>query len=330
MTIIRGIEKHASQKKIAIYARVSSQKQKEGETIESQIDALRHYAKDNDYCINEKLIFLDDGVSGSLLQRPALDDLREIIRFEPIEVLLIYAPDRLSRNYTHQLILMEEFRRQGVKVHFLKNPPSEDTPEAKMFQHFQGIFAEYERTLILDRSRRGRVYKAKQGDPSIIPSVPYGYRKEKKDNRTIVVVVDNEAIVIKKIFYLYLHESTSLSDVARRISEEGIKPRKGGDKWDRATIRDILRNPTYTGTSYFGKTERCEGKSESIRKYGSKVYQQAKYARRKLSQEQWLSINVPAIISESDFEQIQEKLKKNKTFAARHTKYPSLLLGLLT
>jgi site-specific DNA recombinase len=321
---------HPSPKKVAIYARVSSQKQKDEDTIESQIDALRHYAQKSEYTIQENLIFSDNGVSGSILQRPALDELRDMIRHEPVEVLLIYSPDRLSRNYTHQLILMEEFRKQGVKVHFLKNPPSADTPEAKMFQHFQGIFAEYERALILDRSRRGRIYKAKQGDPSILPSLPYGYRKIKNENRTVVEVVSSEALVVKAIFRLYLHETDSLMDVARKISEQGIKPKKGGVAWDRSSIREILKNPTYTGTSYFGKTERCEGSLENIRRYNSKIYEKAKYGRKKLPQEQWLPISVPQIICESDFEQVQEKLKKNKVLSERNTKYPSLLQGIMT
>jgi site-specific DNA recombinase len=324
------IKQQTSQKKAAIYARVSSQKQKDEETIDSQVDALYLYACENGYTINDKLVFLDNGVSGSILQRPALDELRDMIRFEPIETLLVYAPDRLSRNYTYQLILMEEFKKNGVKVCFLKNPPSDNTPEAKMFQHFQGIFAEYERALILDRSRRGRIYKAKQGDPAIIPSVPYGYRKIKQEKQTMVEIVKEEAEVVKKIFQLYLHESQSLMEVARTVSSTGIKPRKGGKQWDRTTIRDILKNPTYIGTSYFGKTERSDGSSDRIRKYASKVYLKPKYARKKRPQNEWVAISVPPIISESDFEQVQVQLKKNKELASRNTKYPSLLQGLVT
>ena len=325
----RSVEKNTMLKKAAIYARVSSLQQKEEETIDSQIDILKTYAKENDYHIDDRLIFLDNGVSGGTLQRPALDELRDIIRFETIEILLIYAPDRLSRNYTHQLILMEEFKKHGVKICFFKTPPEVNTPEAKMFQHFQGIFAEYERALILDRSRRGRYYKAKQGNPSVIPSLPYGYKKIKNENEISVVIVEEEAIVVKEIYRLYVHEAKSLQEVAKKITLKGIKPRKGGSQWDRATIRDILRNPTYTGTSYFGKTERCEGVSNRIRKYGSKTYTKAKYGRKKRLQEDWLAINVPPMISENDFEEVQEKLKNNKNLANRNTKKPSLLQGLV-
>ena len=88
---------------------------------------------------------------------------------------MIYSPDRLARSYPHQLILLEEFRKYYVEIFFIKDAPQGNTPEAVMFNHFQGIFAEYERALILDLSRRGRIHKAKQGDPSILSNVAYGY-----------------------------------------------------------------------------------------------------------------------------------------------------------
>ena len=317
-------------KRVALYARVSSQKQKEEATIDSQLDALRLYAQESNYVVHDTLIFLDDGVSGTTLQRPALDELRDIIRFEPIEAVLIYAPDRLSRNYTHQLILMEEFRKHAVKVCFIKNPPKSTSPEEQMFQHFQGIFAEYERALILDRSRRGRLYKAKQGNPIVLPSLPYGYRRIKKEGQSCVIVLEEEAKVIREIYYLYIHEALSLSGVAEKITKSGAQTRKGGLNWDKATIRDILKNPTYLGTAHFGKTEKCEGSSVHIRKYGSKVFTKAKYARKKRPQEDWIAISIPQMVSESDFEQAQERLKKNKALASRNTKEPSLLQGLIT
>jgi len=318
-----------TQKKAAIYARVSSQKQKDEETIDSQLDAIKSFAKKRGYLIDDKNVFLDNGVSGSKLQRPALDELREVMRFETFEAVLIYTPDRLSRNYTHQLILMEEFRRYGVKPFFLKNPPNNDTPEGKMLQHFQGIFAEYERTLFLDRSRRGRIYKAKRGDVNIIPSVPFGYRKIKQADKTHVVIDEDEAQIIRKIFFLYIHETESLCSVARKITETGVKPRKGGTRWDMSTIRDIVKNPTYLGTSYFGKTEVCERDSDTIRKHGKKTFLKPKHARRDRPEDEWIPISVPQIISESDFEIAQERLKKNKSLSPRNTVVPGLLQGLI-
>jgi site-specific DNA recombinase len=274
-------------------------------------------------------VFLDNGVSGKGLHRPALDELRDVIRTERLEAVLMYAPDRLARSYPHQLILLEEFRKYGVKVCFLKGAPEGNTPEAVMFNHFQGIFAEYERALILDRSRRGRLYKAKQGDPSVLPDVPFGYRKIRNDRHVFVEVVEKEAAVVKLIFRLYVHEGLSSSAICRYLKENGILTSKGNANWDKATIRDMLRNPAYIGSACYGKTERSEGVSNKIRHHSKGTYIKAKYARIKLPEEKWLSISIPAIVSENDFQLVQEQGIKNKALSSRNTKEPSLLQGLV-
>lgn len=317
-------------KKAAIYARVSSQRQKEGETINSQVDALRLYAQQEDYLIPDNWIFLDDGVSGKTLQRPALDELRDMIRTEPLEAVLIYAPDRLARSYPYQLILLEEFRKNGIKVCFLKGPQDGNTPEAVMFNHFQGIFAEYERGLILDRSRRGRIHKAKQGDPAILPNIAYGYKRVKNGRTTTIEVVEEHASVVREIFRLYIYENMPLRRIARLLSDKGLKTPKGNTTWEMTTIRDFLKNTAYIGTAYYGKTERCDGKSNRIRRLHSQKYIQPKYARNKLPEERWMPIAMPAIISEHDFELAQVQITKNIEHASRNTKEPSLLQGLVT
>src|SRR5262249_53784646 len=145
------------------------------------------------------------------------------------------APDRLARNYPHQLILLDEFRRCGVKVHFIKQASQGDTPEAIMFTHFQGIFAEYERALILDRSRRGTIHKAKIGDPTILPKLPYGYKRTKNERQTVIEIVEVEASIVRKIFSLYVHERLSLNEICRRLGGEQVKSPKGNSRWYPAT-----------------------------------------------------------------------------------------------
>lgn len=313
----------------AIYARVSSQKQKEGETIESQLMALRVFAKEKGFDIPEKLIFADDGVSGSILQRPALDELRDVVRAEPLNYIFVYSPDRLSRNYAHQLILLEELRKHGVQAFFLKAPPEANTPEAKMFTHMQGIFAEYERALILDRSRRGRMHKARQNDPIILPCMPYGYERAKEGQKSAVYIKENEAVVVKEVFRLYVHERVSLRKVANTMTEKGVKPPKKGSEWHVSTVRGILKNQAYIGTAHYGKTERCEGTPNYIRHCRSGTFHKPKYARKIKSESEWIPIDMPQIIGESDFELAQERLKENAALAARNTKELGLLQGLL-
>jgi site-specific DNA recombinase len=316
------------EKKAAIYARVSSQKQKEDETIESQIEALHVHALQEGYRIPENWLFVDNGISGEMLQRPALDELRDVAQLESLETILIYSPDRLARKYSHQLILLEEFRRHGVNVCFLKKAPSNDTPEAVMFSHFQGIFAEYERALILDRSRRGRLHKAKQGDPRVLPSVPFGYKKVRIGHQVLVELIEPQADAVRDMFRWYVYDKLTLNSIARRLTENHVRSQKGSP-WAASTVRDIINNPAYTGTAYYGKTEKCDGDQITIRHYSSGRFSSPKKPTKMVSKENWYPINVPQIISENDFEMAQEQLKINKDLAARNTKEPSLLQGLI-
>lgn len=317
-------------KKAAIYARVSSQKQKDGETIESQIDALKEFATKEGYEIPDKWMFLDNGVSGKDLERPALDEFRDMIQMERVEAVLIYDIDRLARSYPHQIVLLDEFRRYGVKACFIKNPPKqENSPEAEMMNHFQGIFAEYERALILDRSRRGRIHKAKKGDQSILPSVPFGYRKTKQERQTKIEIEEKEADIVKQIFRYYIYDYLSLNEINRKLCESGIKSPRGNPCWHRSTIAGILKNRAYIGSASYGKTEKYEGIPDKIRHHKSGIYIKPKSAKRVRSEGNWFEIRIPMIISENDFELAQERINKNKELALRNTREPSLLQGLV-
>jgi site-specific DNA recombinase len=126
-------------KPAAIYARVSSDRQKENHTIASQTAALIQHAETQ-----------DEGYSGASLVRPGLEALRDLAAQGHIEAVLAHSPDRLSRKYAYQILLAEEFNRQGVELVFLKAPSA--TPEDQLVVQFQGMIAEYERTQIIERS----------------------------------------------------------------------------------------------------------------------------------------------------------------------------------
>src|SRR5437879_13392839 len=122
----------------AIYARVSSDRQKEQHTIASQTAALLDYAQAHQYTIPPEWVFEDEGYSGSVLVRPGLERLRDLVAEGAIETVLVYGPDRLSRSYAYQVLLLEELARHGAEVIFLKATVS-DTPEQKLLLQFQGM-----------------------------------------------------------------------------------------------------------------------------------------------------------------------------------------------
>jgi site-specific DNA recombinase len=118
-------------------------------------------------------IFRDDGYSGANLNRSGLDQLRDRVKSGMLDRVLLTSPDRLARNYVHQMVLMEEWERSGCKVEFLDRPMSRD-PHDHLLLQIRGAVAEYERVLIAERMRRGRQMKLKAGTllPWTIP--PYG------------------------------------------------------------------------------------------------------------------------------------------------------------
>jgi len=170
-------------KMATIYARVSSDKQKEEHTIASQTVGLIAFAQNNGYSVPPEWIFEDEGYSGASLVRPGLEKIRDLAAEGQIEAVLVHSPDRLSRKYAYQVLLIEELTKCGVETVFLKSPRM-DTPEDQLLLQFQGMIAEYERAQILERSRRGKRHKAKQGNVSVLSGAPYGYRYVRKTDQT--------------------------------------------------------------------------------------------------------------------------------------------------
>src|SRR5260370_838768 len=161
-------------KTAAIYARVSSDKQREENTIASQTAALVAFARAQQFEVPKEWIFEDDGYSGANLIRPGLERVRDLAAEGLIQAVLIYAPDRLSRRYAHQILLIEELARAGVETLFVRAPRG-STPEDELLVQFQGMIAEYERAQILERSRRGKRHRAGQGEVSVLSGARFGY-----------------------------------------------------------------------------------------------------------------------------------------------------------
>src|SRR5215211_5986160 len=159
----------------AIYARVSTPRQARTQRVDEQVHRLKAYVEREGLEIEEGHIYLDEGYSGANLNRPGLDALRDAAAMAEFEVLLVAAPDRLARNYVHQVLLLEELQGRGCRVEFLERPMSQD-PNDQLLLQIRGAVAEYERTLITERMRRGRLAKLRAGQLLPWMRVPFGYR----------------------------------------------------------------------------------------------------------------------------------------------------------
>src|SRR6266508_2433770 len=314
----------------AIYARVSSARQKKQQTIQSQTAALLAHAAEQGLEVPAEWVFEDEGYSGATLYRPALERLRDLVCQVPVEVVLCYAPDRLARKYAYQALLVEELGRAGTEVRFV-NGPAGDRPEDLLLVQFQGMIAEYEKAQSIERTRRGKAHRAKQGSVNVLSGAPYGYRYVRKSDHAEARYepVEPQARVVGELFRRYTQAGLSIADLARWLTAQQIPTATGKARWDRSTVWGMLRNPAYAGRAAFAKTLRTDQPARLTRP--------ARLQGRRTSRnplildrpaEQWLQIPVPALVSEQTFQLAARRLADNQRFAARNTKVASLLQGL--
>jgi site-specific DNA recombinase len=315
----------------AIYARVSSARQKKDETIGSQTAALREHAAQNRLEVPEEWVFEDEGHSGATLVRPGLEALRDLAAQGCLDVVLVHSPDRLARKFAYQALLLEEFARAGVRVEFVKNGARGDTPEDQLLVQFQGMFAEYEKAQLMERYRRGKAHRARTGSVNVLSGAPLGYRYVRKTDLAgaLYEIIEGEAALVAELFRRYADEGASIADLARWLTGQGVPTRTGKHRWDRSVLWGMLRNPAYAGTAVFGKTMAVHepaGLNRVARLQGRSTPRAVKTIDR--PREEWTQIAVPAIVDQDTFARVQQRLADNKRYAARNTKVPSLLQGL--
>src|SRR5215213_7937433 len=201
--------------RVAAYVRVSTSRQVRLQTIEQQLERVLGYVRQKGWQLLEEEVFRDDGYSGTSLKRPALDALRDRARMRELDLVVVLSPDRLARNYVHQMVLIEELENDGCRVEFVERPMSSE-PNDQLLLQIRGAVAEYERTLLTERMRRGKLAKLKAG--LLLPWVhtPYGYRTDPDRPRDPAGLDLDEAkaAVVGEIFAMYLEEGESLFGVS--------------------------------------------------------------------------------------------------------------------
>ncbi len=316
---------------VALYVRVSTNRQQQAQTIEHQLERLHtSVAAHPEWHLTEEHIYRDDGYSGAKLNRPGLDRLRDRAAMAAFERVLMTAPDRLARNYVHQMLLIDELAQRGCQVEFLDRPMSQD-PHDQLLLQIRGAVAEYERTLIADRMRRGRQAKLRSGQLLPWTVAPYGYvlDPERPRDPQRLRLDPVKAAVVAQIFAWYTdpHTPATLYSVAKRLTEAQIPTRRGKPRWNVASVRGILCSPVYMGMAYSGRT--CPAparvRQSALRPVGPGQ------TRRPAPPEDWIPIPVPAIVSEETFAAVQARLARNTHMARRNnTAHEYLLRGLVS
>ena len=244
--------------RVALYARVSTERQQERGTVSSQLEALRAAADADGHEVIEE--FVDDGYSGARLDRPALDRLRDAAEAGVLDGVICLSADRLARVYAYQVLIIEELARFGVSVRFLEGPAHGEDPQATLLVQMQGVIAEYERAKIAERYRRGKLYRARQGE---IPfwKTSYGHRRvvPADGGAARIEIFEPEAEIVRFIFDAYVENGRSIRQIAFDLLERGIPSPTGKPIWGTSTITRLLNNEAYIGTVYYNRRESLEG-----------------------------------------------------------------------
>ena len=312
--------------KAAIYARVSTDKQGRDQTVDSQLEALRRWATARGHELEDDHVYIDEGYSGARLDRPALDRLRDAAREGEFDVLGVYSPDRLARRYAYQVLLLEEFRRAGCDVAFVHRPISDD-PHDQLLLQIQGAVAEYERALLGERFRRGKLQKARAGQ-FIGVHAPYGYRRlPRRDGAAGRLAVDEtEAEVVRMLYGWLAEERLTLRQILKRLNAGPWLPRCGRRPWAAGTVHHILSDPVYAGTAY---ANRYEYAAASGPRGGREPGHGGRGCRRLRPEEQWIPIAVPPLIDRTTAERAAAQLARNAAFAPRNSGRRDYLLRCL-
>ncbi len=308
--------------KVALYARVSTERQQERRTIGSQLEALRSAADADGHEVIEE--FTDDGYSGARLDRPALDRLRDAAEAGVLDGVICLAADRLARVYAYQVLIIEELERFGVSVRFLEGPAHGEDPQTTLLVQMQGVIAEYERAKIAELYRRGKLYRARQGE---IPfwKTSYAHRRVLPGDGAParIEIVEPEAEIVRAIFDAYVEQGRSIRQISLDLLDRGIASPTGKPVWGTSTITRLLNNEAYIGTVYYNRRESLEGN-------GPRGARHRKTRHRERPREEWIAIPVPAIIDRDTFNRVKQISRDNSKWNPRGAEWGVWLLrGLI-
>jgi site-specific DNA recombinase len=312
----------------ALYVRVSTDRQQHAQTIEQQVTQLRSYvAAHQGWTVAAEHVFRDDGYSGAKLDRPGLDALRDQAARAAFDVVLVTAPDRLARNFVHQMVVLEELERRGVRVVFIDRPLSDD-PHEQLVTQIRGAVAEYERTLIADRMRRGRQARLRSGQLLPWTRAPYGYRlhPERPRDPAAVQLDPVAAAIVQELFAAYAAGGVTLHTLAAQLTARGVPTPTGRPIWRSTTIRNLLTNPAYKGQAASGRL-----RTTPARRRWSALAPVGKGASTRVHPPQeWITVPVPALVAAEQFDLVTRRLAANQRAARRSTTHPYLLRGLVS
>ena len=316
--------------RVALYARVSTEEQREGQTIDSQVSELERFARQKYWKIVG--IYKDEAWSGALLARPELDRIRDDASKSLFDAVLVNDVDRLARDVSHLGIVKRALERSAVQLVF-KKLPTEQSPTSNLMVNILGSFAEFERELIADRTRRGRRHKVEVRQQYLGGNTSYGYRyiprDKTEDGEGRLELQSEEAMIVKQMFNWVDRDGLSARRVADRLTESRITPKKCGTSWGKSSVLRILRNEMYVGVWYYNKYESCE---PAVPASNGTYKHSLRSSLRRRAKAEWLPVRLPKalqIVGRDQWERVQQQIDRNISFSPRNSKHNYFLKGLV-
>ena len=316
-------------KRAAVYMRVSTAGQEQEQTIEGQEMELLKRIEQDGVLLSPDHIYKDDGWSGEILIRPEMDRMRQDAVDKKFDVLYVYDRGRISRLFVPQELVLQELKKNGVKVVKLHDV-DDSTMEGRMMGQVLGIFHEYERLKIMERMRLGKLRKVEQNGKPLGYNPKYGYTyhprvKGKGGHDGYLTVNEKHAKIVSLIFDLYGNQGLSKYAIRAELFKRNIMPAKAKSKqWSTGVIDRMLRDETYIGKHFYNKTESRETINPREYKKYRKVLKGSRVTRPK---EDWMEVEVPPIIDPTLFHRVQVQLERNKRLNSRNNKKNNYLLS---
>ncbi len=307
----------------ALYVRVSTSKQEnEGTSLSSQEEHCRQYAAEKGYTVDEREIYSEVFTGLELWDRPRLSELRDSIRRDRIDVLIVYSTDRLARDPVHLAIIAEECDRHNVDLAFITEP-LDTSDEGGLIRYVKGYAAKIEHEKIRERTLRGKRTLALNGRLHNTAIDLYGYRRD-KEARTRSVY-EPEAAVVRQLFRWYVEDRMAVRGIVRRLRDAGTPSPSVGKvtysqhprtaRWGPTMVYRILRNTEYKGEAFAWRYRSSKTHGGIFRLH-----------------EEWIPLpngTTPAIVPSELFDAAQDRLSERSAAASRNAKRPFLLRGLI-
>lgn len=314
----------------AIYCRVSTDGQGDNASLPTQEQSCREYAAKHGYAVDERFLFKERHSGLEYHDRPKIRALMQAVEARAVDVIIAHDDDRLSRDPVHRLRILDDAKYYGITVHYALSGEADTSRRGQLMTFIDGDGDREEVARIRERTMRGTRDRLASGKLAGTGVCAYGYQwgdtnplGTRRDKKTHYIENPLTAPTVRRMF-AWSAAGVSIRGIVQRLYDEKIPTPRGKPRWNMSTVREILRNPVYTGQASFGRT--------AWRKdFGVTERTKSKRVKRGMERPEGPHTLlpdglIPRLVSDKQFAAVQERMATNKANATRNTTHPELFL----